>query len=119
LAKIAVVLFLARYKSLSDLDDRAFFSCFSLAIYDLLGTRKEQNQYSNIQEKYGRTLIEKLEQISKETTQVNRHENPHLTKKLLKECLAGKYQILCLDLIPFLQVFIWDYQKQYLNTPKH
>jgi hypothetical protein len=118
LARRAVVLFLARYKDNSGLDDKAFFSCFSLALYDFLETRKEENRYPEIRKKY-QELIEDLEKAALETTQVNRHENSHLTHKLLQESLAGKYENFCKELTPFLQVFIWDYQKQYLNTPKH
>lgn len=114
-----MVLFLASYKNNSQLDDRAFFSCFSLAIYDFLETRKEQKRKQELKQKYGSELIERLEQASQETTQVNRHENSHLTHSLIQECLAGKYPSLCKELCPFLQVFIWDYQKQYLNTYKH
>jgi len=119
LAGTAVVLFLARYRNNSGLDDKAFFSCFSLALYDFLETRKEQKRTKELKQKYSSKLIERLKQASLETTQVNRHENSYLTHNLIQECLAGKYPTLCKELCPFLQVFIWDYQKQYLNTYKH
>lgn len=114
-----MVLFLTRYKQNLSLDDRAFFSCFSLAIYDLLETRQEQSRTKEIKERYGSELFSKLEQAYQETTQVNRHANGHTTHELLGQCLKGKYQRFCRELMPFLQVFVWEYQKQYLNTLKH
>jgi len=114
-----VVLFLARYKAHSGLGEKAFFSCFSLAIYDFLETRKEQEREEELEQRYGKDFLERLVQASQETTQVHRNENSHLTRLLLKESLGGNYQDFCRELRPFLQVFIWDYQKQYLNTQKH
>jgi SPX domain protein involved in polyphosphate accumulation len=107
-----VVVFLQRYrKSYSYVSDSEFLSAFGYAIYDFLEEGKAK--------RYSTEFIRKLEAIEEETFHTSKKENSHLTKKLLKECLSGKYEKFSKELSYFLITFLPIRAEQDLNIQSH
>ena len=85
-----MILFLQSYKkTYSSLSQEQFNYYFSYAVYALLeiSYETEKNKKDEIERRYGKNFLTKLETIANEITQTNRTTNSSKTNTLIQEIL--------------------------------